>query len=402
MSGFGRLSFTVRRHPYAVDFAMAGVLYAVTLLVTAALGPRLPGANVAATTALPAGAACGALVCRRRWPVPVLVVTMIGAVAYLMLSRGQGVVMVAAPMIALYTVAETSNWRRSLAASGLTVLVLGGAHLLLLRPDSRFGPETVTAVVAVAALGGLAVAAGDAARNRRAYIAEVEDRARRAERSREQEANRRVTEERLRLARDLHDVLGHQIALINVQAGVVAHVLDDQPETARQALAQIRQACRSALGELRDTVGLLRQPGDPSAPTEPTVGLWALAELVASCRASGLQVEQQVEGEAHPVPPAADLAAYRVVQESLTNVRKHAGHAAATVRLCYEPTELRIVVEDDGNGVRGPDHQGGAGHGIAGMRERVAAVGGSLEAGPRPGRGFRVSATLPMHVGSST
>jgi signal transduction histidine kinase len=109
-----------------------------------------------------------------------------------------------------------------------------------------------------------------------------------------------------------------------------------------------------------------------------------------------------VEGEAHPVPPAADLAAYRVVQESLTNVRKHAGHAAATVRLCYEPTELRIVVADDGNGVRGPDHQGGAGHGIAGMRERVAAVGGSLEAGPRPGRGFRVSATLPMHDGSGT
>ena len=248
--------------------------------------------------------------------------------------------------------------------------------------------------LALAALGGLAVAAGDASRNRRAYLAEVEERARRAESERDREASRRVTEERLRIARDLHDVVGHHLALINVQAGVAAHVLDDQPAQVRQSLTHIRQASRAALDELRDTIGLLRGPDEPAAPTEPTVGISALAQLVASFQRSGLRIHQEIRGVVRPLPPATDLTAYRVIQESLTNVCKHSGEPAARLRLTYTDDALQIVVENDGDA----RSSGGTGHGIVGMRERVAALGGRLEAGPRRG-GFRVAATLPAAGG---
>jgi signal transduction histidine kinase len=376
----------LRRHPLAVDLAIAAHLFAVTVLTTVH-GPGYLGGHLSPFALLTAAVTCGALGLRRRFPFPVLAVTTLGAEAYLALSASTELVL-AAPLIALYTVADRVGRRTSLTIGVLAVVAISLVHLVL-RPSSVYGPGNL----ALAALGGLAIAAGDAARNRRAYLAEVEARARHAEVTREAEARRRVTEERLRIARDLHDVLGHHIALINVQAGVAGHVLTSQPAVAGASLEHIQQASRAALSDLRDTIGLLRAPGEPAAPVEPTLGLDRLPELLASFTRSGLRVTHTVSGAERPVPTALDITAYRVIQESLTNVRKHSGCAAASVSLGYEPAELRILVEDNGSG---PSLVDDGGHGLAGMRERVTTIGGRLRAGPRPGGGFRVLATLPL------
>jgi signal transduction histidine kinase len=394
MGAVGWLHRTVRRHPKA-DIAVAVTLFAVTLVTTAA-GPQDARGRLSPSAVLLAAVACGVLVVRRKWPFPVLAVATVAAEAYLgpHWSRPSWLIL-GAPLIALYTVAEHTGRRGALLVGGLLVLAIGSVHTFA-KPAQPLGPENL----ALAALGGLAVAAGDASRHRRAYLAEVEERARRAEGDREREAHRRVTEERLRIARDLHDRVGHQLALINVQAGVAAHVLDSQPDQARQSLAHIRQASRSALGELRDTIGVLRVPGQQEAPTEPTAGLAALGDLVASFRRSGLRVDEAVEGEARPLSPAADVTAYRVIQESLTNVCKHAGTPFARLRLDFQPAALSIVVDNDcARAVPAPGAR--PGHGLLGMRERVAALGGDLQASHRPDGGFRLAVTLPLPAGGT-
>lgn len=212
-----------------------------------------------------------------------------------------------------------------------------------------------------------------------------------------------MAEERLRIARDLHDVVAHHIALVNVQAGVAAHVMDKRPDQAKEALAHVREASRSALNELRATVGLLRQSGDPTAPTEPAPGLAVLDQLVATVRQAGLPVEVACAAkEDPPLPAAVDLAAYRVIQEALTNVRKHAGPGAkAEVSVVRVGATAEVMVLDNGRGTAdrsGGDDVVGGGHGLLGMRERVTALGGTLTAGPRYGGGFRVHAILPVNA----
>ena len=376
-----------------LDAGVAAGLCAFTLLTTAMGPPGLRGQlNAGAVVAAAAG--FGALVARRRWPLIVLAVTVIAEELFFMLSGARDGVLLA-PLVALYTVADSPGRRsRSLAFGGLAVLALTAFHMLM-RHSAAMGPENL----ALVALGSLAVAAGDASRSRKAYIAEVEERARRAERDRDAEARRQVTEERLRIARDLHDVVGHHLALINVQAGVADHVLTSRPDQAREALAHVRKATRAALDDVTATVGLLRQPGDPAAPVEPVASLAGLDDLIGSFRRTGLRVLHAVDGAVRPLPPATDLTAYRVIQESLTNVRKHAGAAATTIRVSYQPRALCLEVENDGGRQegRGPVAGGtAAGHGLTGMRERVTAAGGHLEAGPQPGGGFRVSAVLPL------
>jgi signal transduction histidine kinase len=229
----------------------------------------------------------------------------------------------------------------------------------------------------------------------------IRERAEKAERTREEEARRRVAEERLRIARDLHDVVAHHIALVNVQAGVAAHVMDKRPDQAKEALAHVREASRSALDELRATVGLLRQSGDPEAPTEPAPGLDRLDELAGTFRNAGLQVEVARADQDTTLPTAVGLAAYRVVQEALTNVRKHAGPGAkAEVSVVRVGPNIEITVLDDGT-VQPPDPAAGGGHGLLGMRERVTAVRGTLTTGPRYGGGFRVHAILPVTSGTN-
>jgi signal transduction histidine kinase len=234
---------------------------------------------------------------------------------------------------------------------------------------------------------------GEAVRSRRAYVAELRDRAERAERTREEEARRRVDEERMRIARELHDVISHSIGVISVQAGVAAHLLERRPDKAGEALATIRQASDEALDELHAMLGVLRQP-DGRAPLAPAPGLAQLDALVAMAEGAGLRVEVDTRGAAD-LPPAVDLACYRIVQESLTNVVRHAGASRATVTVAADGDTLVVEVSDDGTGAPGAGNGNGTRQGIVGMRERARALGGTLEAGPRPEGGFRVSARLP-------
>jgi signal transduction histidine kinase len=329
------------------------------------------------------------LVLRRRQPVCVLLAT--GALTVVELVTGDPPApVVFAVVIALYTVAARTDrpttWRLGLATMAvLTAVAMGfGA-----------GPWYAQENLAIFAWTGMAGAAGDAVRSRRAFVDAMRERAERAERTREEEARRRVAEERLRIARDLHDVVAHHIALVNVQAGVASHVMDKRPDQAKEALAHVREASRSAIDELRATVGLLRQSGDPEAPTEPAPGLAHLDGLVETFRNAGLPVQCVVAEAPAQLPAAVDLAVYRVVQEALTNVRKHAGAGAkAEVSVVRVGAEVEVTVLDDGAGTGEPSE--GGGHGLLGMRERVSALAGTLVAEPRYGGGFRVQAILPV------
>jgi signal transduction histidine kinase len=396
MNALRRLYATARRRPHT-DLALAAALYGLTLVVTAAdpSGDRLDTAGL-----VTAAMACGALAARRRWPFAVLLVSAVAAEGYLYHYHGhQRSLVLAAPLIALYTVAETSTRRRSLAIGVLAVLALAGVHLVI-KPASWIGSDNL----ALAALGALAVAAGDATRSHRAYLAEAEARARQAEADRETEAARRVTEERLHIARELHDALGHQLALIHIQAEVAARVLDDPPTPARQALAHVRTASKAALGQLGDTVTLLRQPGEPTTPVQPITGLAGVDQLLSTFERSGLVIDVHADGCHRPVPAPTDLTAYRVLQESLTNVRKHAGPTTVAVRLNYRDDALRIAIDNTAtrptSGADPTSAGHSSGHGLLGMRERVTAIGGTLDAGPRPDGGYRVTASLPLPLPS--
>lgn len=381
------------KHPAVADGILALAVYVLTLMIPS----QAHGHEVARPTVQSAlvGAGISAmLVFRRRYPVQVLCATMAGMVGYLARGGVHGP-LILAPMIAIYTVAGRSSRRGAVRVGLLSAVILTAAGL--------FGSDHIgfnTETFGLFAWSGLAAAVGDAVRSRRAFVAAIEERAQRAERTREEEAGRRVIEERLRIARELHDVLAHHIALINVQAGVVAHVMDTEPDQARESLSHIREAGRSALEELRTTVGLLRQPNAPTesateSATEPAPGLHRLPDLLASFAATGLLVGEKVEGAVRELPATVDLTAYRVIQEALTNVSKHANDATADLRLDYRTTELLVEVTNTGAG-GGARPGGGTGHGLLGMRERALAVGGSFAAGPRGEGGFAVRAVLPL------
>ena len=331
-----------------------------------------------------------ALVFRRSAPLTVLALTGTFSLVECVTGDPRAPVAMSA-VIALYTVASTTDRPTTWRVGLLTMTVLTGAAMLA-GPLPWYAQENL----GIFAWTGIGATAGDAVRSRRAFVQAIRDRAEKAERTREEEARRRVAEERLRIARDLHDVVAHHIALVNVQAGVAAHVMDKRPDQAKEALAHVREASRSALNELRATVGLLRQSGDPEAPTEPAPGLDRLDELVGTFRSAGLQVEVARADARTTLPAAVDLAAYRVIQEALTNVQKHAGgEAKAEVSVVRVGPNIEITVLDNGSG-EDHDPEGGGGHGLLGMRERVSALRGTLTTGPRYGGGFRVHAILPV------
>jgi signal transduction histidine kinase len=241
--------------------------------------------------------------------------------------------------------------------------------------------------------------AGRNLRHRRARWEELRARAERLEREREEEARRAVTEERLRIARELHDVIAHSMSVIAVQSAVGNHVIDTQPAEARQALAAIEATSRSALTEMRRLLGVLRQEGEPRGSLTPAPGLDDLASLVSQVQDAGLKVWINVDGQRGPVPPGIDLSAYRIVQEALTNVIKHSGSSSANVTIRYRPDSVTVEVTDPGAeapAARVPAQRTGSGHGIIGMRERVAVFGGEFTAGPGPDGGFRVRACFPI------
>ncbi|SEL19255.1 sensor histidine kinase [Streptacidiphilus jiangxiensis] len=396
MNALGHLRRVARRHPDPADAAIALAVFAATLLTTFTGHGASPEAHRGPAVAA-AAVACGALAARRHHPLVVLCVSAAAAEVFLAATDGTGgVLILLAPWIALYTVADQVERRLGLLLCGGAVAALAVVHAVQ-RP-ALLGPQNLAFI----ALGGLAIAVGDRSRTRRAYLAEVEQRAERAERDREEDARRRVAEERLRIARDLHDAVGHQLALISVQSDVAGRAIDSDGDAAREALGHVKQASRRALGELRDTISLLRQPGDPVAPTSiPAPGLDGLDDLLASLRDSGLGVDLHADGTVVALAPAADLTAYRVIQESLTNVYKHSRRRRARLHLDYRAREVRITVDDLGGSPVTPrdspptEPLPGATHGIVGMRERVLALGGEFSAGPRPDGAFRVSAVLP-------
>ena len=339
-------------------------------------------------------AACLVLAVKRRYPVTVLLVSTAAVVAYSALGYVNGSVLLAPP-IALFTVAQSVPLRRALPLAGLTLAALMTAT----GAASPFGSPTgggfylIPAPVAAALFGGIAL------RNRRAYVTSIEARA-------EEETRRRIDEERLRIARELHDIVAHTMATINVQAGVAAHVLADNPAAAGPALEAIRQSSKDGLRELRAILNVLRQ-ADEGDPTQPAPGLPQLEALIAGACSAGLPVVLRQDGSTRKLPAATDLAAYRIVQESLTNVIKHAGPGTtATVRLSYGDAAVRIEVTDTGVGP-GPGllAAGGqpiiGGHGIIGMRERAAAVGGTVVTGRGPDGGYQVIATLPCDMSAA-
>ena len=318
---------------------------------------------------------------RRRYPVPVLAAVFALTLAYFVVGYPNGPIWL--PLVIAYYTAVACGHR--LAAG--TAAVAGFAvfpwldYLLRHRP----GPPAI-ALVALAAWLLVVLGAGEGMRFRR-------ERAAQAARIKAEEEQRHASEQRLRIAQDLHDSLGHYLSLISVQSGVALSLNQQLPNQARDALAAVKQASKEALAELRSVLAILRQNGEP-APRSPVATLSKLGDLVSQASAAGLQVQTETRGSPRPLPFGTDVTAYRVVQEALTNVRRHAGAATATVALDYGDAALTIQVDDDGRGPAGPaSHRG---QGIAGMRQRVAALGGDFQAGPRPGGGFRVRARLPL------
>jgi len=329
---------------------------------------------------------------RRRWPWPALA----ACVAWFLVSA---FTLVLTPFSALptglvlFTIAVRSS-RRTVVITALS-LVAVMLPVAVLEEWSTMHPLTVLVLVMI----GFFAAAGDAVRSRRAYIAQITQRAVDAEQTREAEASRRVAEDRLRIARDLHDAVAHQISVISLNAGVASSTLDGDPDTAREALVSVRTAARRVLGEIGTLVSTLRAPGE-AASLEPAPGVAQIAALIQEFRASGLHItvrgEESIRVGIPTVPAAVGLTAYRVTQEALTNAQKHGTQARAHIWMSHDDDVLRLVITNPmASDAALPSDAATDGHGILGMQERVDAVNGTLRAG-RDGGTFRVEAVLPL------
>jgi signal transduction histidine kinase len=331
-------------------------------------------------------AAAGAVLAwRHLYPRAVLACSIAAVVAYTLPGYVNGVALLL-PAVALGTLATILPIRRSVVWAVAVIAIL----MPVTYVNNPFGGTSggfvlIPANIAVALFAGIAIG------NRRAYIESLRDRA-------ERDAHRRIDEERLRIARELHDVVAHTMATINVQASAAAQLLRDRPEQAAESLAAIRAASKDGLRELRAILNVLRQADEPADPTQPAPGLARLDALATGVRASGLPVTVTVTGQPRELPAVTDLAAFRIIQEALTNTVRHAGPATATVSVRYEDADLGIEITDTGRGSAGGNGNGngGTGHGLRGMRERAAAAGGTIEIGPGPAGGFRVAARFPL------
>jgi signal transduction histidine kinase len=327
--------------------------------------------------------AAGALAFRRRWPVGVLLFVLAVALTYFALDYPNGPIWIAL-IVASFTAVVEGHLRAAAIVAGVGFLIFPWLDYLF---RDRPAPTAVN-LIAVGAWLLVILGTGVIVRNRREHLAEEA-------RVREEERLRRTSEERLRIARELHDALGHHLSLINVQSGVALHLNEELPEQTRQSLVAIKDASKEALTELRSVLEILREGGKP-APRTPALTLDRLDDLAAQAATAGLEVKTETGGEARPLPFGVEAAAFRIIQEALTNVTRHARGATATVHVEFGADDLVVEIDDDGRGSTYASNAGGGGKGILGMRERAAALGGKLEAGPRPEGGFRVKATLPM------
>jgi signal transduction histidine kinase len=375
-------STTVALERMPKDLFLAGAVGIIQLCATLMIGHDQEGresVDALAIALVLAGPA--ALYWRARAPVLVMIGTLAPALAYWALDYPRGPVWLAA-IVAF--VSAVFMGRRVPAWILLAVAWAGLVFIPHLMNDGS--APTVGKAIGIAVWLFLLGEFAEIARSKRERHLEQQ----RAER---EKAAAQAGQERLLIARELHDVLAHNVSLINVQAGVALHLLDEQPDRARPALEAIKDASSETLREMRSVLDILRKPGE-QPPRSPTAGVGGLDELISRTQAAGISVDARVSGSPRGLPASVDLAVYRIVQEALTNVARHAHPAAALVRLSYTDDSIEIVVEDDG--LRAHESNGYGGNGIAGMRERVAALGGDFSAGPRPDVGFRVRARLPL------
>lgn len=398
-----RLYAFIRRHPTGVDS-----FWAVFLLGISGVSIVVDDFGSARERVLLVPVAmglCTVVALRRRAPEKMLLLTILVGVVQLVLGIRPSLANFAM-LVIIFTVATVGErWASRLAL----VCSLGAAGLAQLRwPEGNTDTWVQSVVVAIIMTVPFVLAwvLGDSMRTRRAYFDQLEERAARLEREREAQSKVAVAAERARIARELHDVVAHNVSVMVVQADGAAYVMDAAPDQARQALETISSTGRQALAEMRRLLGVLRTGDTPeSGEYVPQPDVEQIEDLIEQVRQTGLAVDFKIEGTPRPLPSGVELTAYRIVQEALTNTRKHGGpDAGASVRLVYFDDGLGLLVEDDGRGAAHELYEDGgadgAGHGMIGMRERVGMVGGTLDAGPRPGGGFRISALLPLKPAS--
>jgi len=364
--------------------------------VASASSARLPGERPADALAYALVVAASiSLVWRRRAPVVVLAIVTAALVTFWWLEHGAFLSVLGLP--ALYAVAaHEENRRRAWWAmvSACVVLMLAAGVSVLDREDEGFAYFTALSMIAFL---GAAVVAGVIIRNRERIFVDTERRAAAAEADRLAEAERAVARERARIAREMHDVVAHGMSVIAVQAAAGREIVHTNPDKAAEVFGRIEAVGRESLMELRRMLGVLRGSADAEAALAPQPGIADIDTAVAHSSTAGIPTELVVEGRRRALAPGIELTAYRIVQEALTNVRKHAGRSAtATVRIFYGSSSLTVEIIDDGKGAVSALSTAGGGHGLIGMRERVEIYGGSLTSGPRPGGGYAVRAVLPV------
>ncbi|MCD4532605.1 sensor histidine kinase [Nocardioides sp. cx-169] len=372
--------------PRVLDVVAAGLCAAAMLVELFRLEEGEPSVAAVAAIVL----ACLPVLIRRQHPELALVAAMVLIFAITETSRIASTIALSA-IVCGYALASARG-RKAI----WSVPPVMGTVLLILATYSSY-PLLSFDTVRNLALVLLPTALGVIAHDRRELLSGLVERAETAERTREEETRRRVGEERLRIARDVHDVVAHAMVAINVQAGVGAHLLERDPAQARATLRDIKRVSGEALGDLRSMLGVLRGPDDEDAPIRPAADLSGLDDLRDGLAAAGVEVDLRIDPDTFPLPAPIGATGYRIVQEALTNVLRHAGTTSARVRVGRSGDRVLIEVEDDGSGTTPPD-QTGSGNGVRGMRERAAAAGGTLEAGPRPEGGWRVAASLPAGV----
>ena len=378
-------------HPFKADAILAACLTIVGLVSEWVVGDHWAGVHWRhpdAAAVVLALALTVPLAWRRRHPAEVL--TIVGVATVLIYGAGFPPVFVGNPLLLAFYSAVVHRQRPGALGPVTFTVVVVAADLILTRGHRR-AIDLVSNIVVFS----LAWIVGDAVRNRRIYTAALRERAERVELEQNQQSRQAISDERARIARELHDVVAHSMSVMVVQAGAARRVIDGDPDQAREALRSIEETGRQALEEMRRLVGVLRHDDDTSASRWPQPTVQHLDLLLANIREAGLDVSFVVEGESQPLPSGVDLSVFRIVQEALTNTLKHAGPARAVVVLRWEDDSVEVEVTDDG---RGPVADDGAiqGHGLVGMQERVALFDGTLHTGTRPGGGFRVRARFPL------
>ena len=391
----GRIIAALRRQPLLADVTLAVALAALAAITGVALvAPRAQVAPPSTPVIVAWAVALAApLVLRRRWPLVVLAVTTLHFTRYWAVGQVNEIASWVILGVAVYSAAAYADRRRARWMCGACLLWLIGSGVVL---SARVGPIGAVEVAAIAMFDALpfllAWPLGAMMRRLREYRVVLEDRNRQLDQEREVNARRAVLEERVRIARELHDVVAHHVSVMGVQAGVARRLFDRDPPEAVAAIGSVETASRQAIADLQQLVGVLRrqEEGDDLAP-QPS--LQRLPELVEHMRQTGLPVKLTTTGKPQQLPAGVELSAYRIIQEALTNTLKHAGPAQAAVAVRYDNGAVEVEVVDDGQGPP-PARQGTGGKGLVGMQERVRLYGGRLEAGARPGGGFRVYAVL--------